>query len=302
MAFYIGFFFLSDIQIQSFVFVMAKEEDHYLAYLEDMYEDRKGQKKVRVRWFHHNQEVKGVIPLRNPHPKEVFITPYAQVISAECVDGPAIVLTPEHYEKCLAAFPHNFLSRVHLCFRQFRSHRVKPFDLSKLRGYSDQAILSCLDLNPLQKPSSDCYGPTAEEDEELSPGDNVKQGAKRTRSCRGRQKFVNDGSCARMPRRKQSMMYESPHMNLKYNLSHRRRISQKHVGTQPCPTPTFKVDEKIEILCQDSGIRGCWFRCTVLRISHKQMKVRYVDVQDEDGCGNLEVCPDAWNFFKIIST
>lgn len=273
---------------------MAKEEDHYLAYLEDMYEDRKGQKKVRVRWFHHNQEVKGVIPLRNPHPKEVFITPYAQVISAECVDGPAIVLTPEHYEKCLAAFPHAFLSRVHLCFRQFRSHRVKPFDLSKLRGYFDQAILSCLDLNPLQKPNSDCYGPTAEEDEELSPGDNVKQGAKRTRSCRGRQRFVNDRSCARIPRRgSQMMMYESPHMNLKYDLLSRRLLSQKHVEPHPWPNPLFKVDEKIELLCQDSGIRGCWFRCTVLRICRKQMKVRYVDVQDEDGCGNLEVCPDA---------
>lgn len=277
------------IVIQSFVFVMAKEEDHYLAYLEDMYEDRKGQKKVRVRWFHHNQEVKGVIPLRNPHPKEVFITPYAQVISAECVDGPAIVLTPEHYEKCLAAFPHAFLSRVHLCFRQFRSHRVKPFDLSKLRGYFDQAILSCLDLNPLQKPNSDCYGPTAEEDEELSPGDNVKQGAKRTRSCRGRQRFVNDRSCARIPRRgSQMMMYESPHMNLKYDLLSRRLLSQKHVEPHPWPNPLFKVDEKIELLCQDSGIRGCWFRCTVLRICRKQMKVRYVDVQDEDGCGNLE--------------
>ena len=281
---------LSNIQIQSFVFVMAKEEDHYLAYLEDMYEDRKGQKKVRVRWFHHNQEVKGVIPLRNPHPKEVFITPYAQVISAECVDGPAIVLTPEHYEKCLAAFPHAFLSRVHLCFRQFRSHRVKPFDLSKLRGYFDQAILSCLDLNLPQKSNSDCYGPTAEEDEELSLGDNGKQGAKRTRSCRGRQRFVNDRSCQRIPRRGgPMMMYGSPHVNLKYDLSSRRLLSQKHVECHPWPPSLFKVDEKIELLCQDSGIRGCWFRCTVLRICRKQMKVRYVDVQDEDGCGNLEV-------------
>lgn len=269
---------------------MAKEEDHYLAYLEDMYEDRKGQKKVRVRWFHHNQEVKGVIPIRNPHPKEVFITPYAQVISAECVDGPAIVLTPEHYEKCLAAFPHAFLSRVHLCFRQFRSHRVKPFDLSKLRGYFDQAILSCLDLNPPQKSYSDCYGPTAEDDEELSPGHNVKQGAKRTRSCRGRQRFVNERSCGRIPRQGcQMMMYESPHTNLKYDLSSQRLLSQKHVEPHPWPTPLFKVDEKIELLCQDSGIRGCWFRCTILRICRKQLKVRYVDVQDEDGCGYLEV-------------
>ena len=68
---------------------MAKGENHYLAYLEDMYKGKRGQKKVKVRWFHHNHEVKGIIPIRNPHPKEVFITPYAQVISAECVGGPA---------------------------------------------------------------------------------------------------------------------------------------------------------------------------------------------------------------------
>jgi len=69
-----------------------------------LYENRRGQKKVKVRWFHHNEEVKGAIPVRNPHPREVFITSYSQVISAECVDGPAAVLTREHYEKCTPYF------------------------------------------------------------------------------------------------------------------------------------------------------------------------------------------------------
>ena len=81
------------------VHVMAKGENQNLAYLEDMYEDKKGQKTVKVRWFHHNLEVKGVISLRNPHPKEVFMTPYAQVISGKCVDGLATHQTREHYEK-----------------------------------------------------------------------------------------------------------------------------------------------------------------------------------------------------------
>ena len=78
-----------------------------------------------MRWFHYNREVKGVIPLQNPHSKEVFITPYAQVISAECVDGPATVLTREHYDRCSTVFPHALLAKVHLCHRQFRSNRVK---------------------------------------------------------------------------------------------------------------------------------------------------------------------------------
>lgn len=248
------------IEIQSFVFVMAEEEKRHLAYLEDMYEDRKGQKKVKVRWFHHIQEVQAVITLRNTHPKEVFITPYAQVISVECVDGPAIVLTREHYEKCIAVFPQDLLARVHLCFRQFKSNRVKPFKLSKLRGYFDQPIFSCLDPDFL-------------EEEELSPGDNVKSGAKKTRSSRG---------CQKMP-------YEQPSCKkLKYDMVRMRVDASKYLACKPWHTPVFKANEKIELLCQDSGIRGCWFRCTVLEVSKRQIKVQYDDLKDEDGCGNLE--------------
>ncbi|KAM7498987.1 hypothetical protein LguiA_023401 [Lonicera macranthoides] len=247
------------IAIQSFVFVMAEEDNRHLAYLEDMYEDRKGQKKVKVRWFHHNQEVLGVISLRNSHPKEVFITPYAQVISVECVDGPAIVLTREHYEKCLPVIPHDLLARVHLCFRQFKSNRVKPFKLNKLRGYYDQPIFSCV-------------GPDYLEVEEFSPGENVKVGAKRTRSCRGRQMLPYKASCR----------------DLRYNMLSRKMIFRKHVENQVWDKQLFKANEKIELLCQDSGIRGCWFRCTVLQVARRQIKVQYDDVKDEDGCGNLE--------------
>ncbi|KAG8636966.1 hypothetical protein MANES_15G061700v8 [Manihot esculenta] len=274
--------------IQSFVFVMAKGENHYLAYLEDMYEDKRGQKKVKVRWFHHNQEVKGVVPLRNAHPKEVFITPYSQVISAECVDGPATVLTREHYEECLAAFPNALSTRVHLCFRQFRSNKVKPFDLSKLRGYFDQQILSCLNAKPF--PGADSigigYGLTGE-DEGLSPDENVKLGAKRTRSCRGSETFVTDHSGVGISGSR-SMTYEPSCFNSRYGMSGKRLPPLKHVESQLRCSLQFKVDEKIELLCQDSGIRGCWFRCTVLQVSQKQIKVQYDDLQDEDEYGNLE--------------
>lgn len=275
------------IAIQSFVFVMAKGENHYLAYLEDMYEDKRFQKKVKVRWFHHTQEVKGITPIRNPHPKEVFITPYAQVISAECVDGLATVLTREHYEKCLASFPHSLLTRVHLCYRQFRNNRVKPFDLSKLRGYFDQPILSCLGPDSFPRPDSISYGLTGEESEQLGPAENVKLGAKRTRS--GKTSHMADHSGDRNSGRLRQMVKYEPYENLGYGLSGSRRLlSLKHVECRPWYAPLFNVNEKIELLCQDSGIRGCWFRCTVLQVSRKQLKVQYDDVQDEDGCGNLQ--------------
>lgn len=240
---------------------MAKGENRYVAYMEDMYEDKRGQKKVKVRWFHRNQEVKGVIPLQNPHPKEVFITPYVQVISAECVDGPATVLTREHYEKCVLVFPQALLAKVHLCYRQFKSKRVKPFDLSKMHGYLVQPILSYLSPNFL--PNSECMsGTLIGTEDKLDPSDYAKLGTKRTRNGR---------PCQRVPTNRNS--------NIGY--LDRRLLSWY--------TPLFKVDEKIELLCQDSGIRGCWFRCTVLQTSRKQIRVQYNDLLDEEGCGNLEV-------------
>ncbi|KAG9443502.1 hypothetical protein H6P81_014842 [Aristolochia fimbriata] len=273
------------IPIHSFVLVMAEEENHYLAYLEDMYEDKKGQKKVKVRWFHQSQEVVGRIriPPPVPHSKEVFITPYAQVISAECVDGLTTILTPEHYEKCLAGLPYLSSIRIHLCFRQFRNNRIKPFNLSKLQGYFNQTILSCLDLYDASNHKS------GEEDEDYSPEQNSRKGQKRSRSCRGRQRCgTTYSSVGVLGRGTQITSCGPDYQNLRFGLPGRKPLAVKYIGTSQPVIPPFKVDEKIEILCQDSGIRGCWFRCTVLNLSRKQIKVQYDDLQNEDGCGKLE--------------
>ncbi|OVA20153.1 Bromo adjacent homology (BAH) domain [Macleaya cordata] len=260
------------IAIHAFVLIMAKEETHYLAYLEDMYEDRKGQKKVKVRWFHYNQEVEAVIRVSKPHPREVFITPHSQVISAECVDGPATVLTPEHYEKCLAILPHTSSERVYLCFRQFKSNKVKPFDLSKLRGYFEQAILSCL-----------------EEEEELVKGKGIKMGSKKIRSSRGQQRTLTNSSGGKVSGQSSAMTSSGPaNQNLKLGLSDSRPLTVNSVGIQPSISLPFKVKDKIELLSNDSGIRGCWFRCKILQASQKQLKVQYDDLQDVDGPGNLK--------------
>ncbi|RYR20968.1 hypothetical protein HN51_035656 [Arachis hypogaea] len=269
--------------VQSFVFVMGKGENHYVAYLEDMYEDRRGQKKVKARWFHHNQEVKGVIPIRNPHPREVFITPYSQVISAECIDGPAAVLSREHYEKCMPCFSPTSSDRIHMCFRQFRSNKVKPFDLSKLRGYYDQPILSCLQFDSMLNPKGNSL---AGGDEELSAGENVKLRAKR-RDRGTPQSLMGRQGVRKLVRSQQMMVYKNS-QGVNNSRTDRKLFSQKEVESQPWYNVTYKIDDKIEVLCQDSGIRGCWFRCTVVQVSRKEMKAQYDDIQDEDGSGNLE--------------
>ncbi|XVE87644.1 hypothetical protein DITRI_Ditri19aG0004400 [Diplodiscus trichospermus] len=271
------------IAVHSFVFIMAEEENHYLGYLEDMYEDKKGQKKVKVRWFHHSREVKGV--QLNPHPREVFITPHVQVISAECVNGLATVLTPSHYEKYVAIAPQTSQLVVHMCFRQFKDNKVKPFTLTKLRGYSNQAILSSLDGPLVPKQKCKNHKSHEEDDGALTSDDPVRLTAKRNRSCGGQDRFESDsGGRNSVPVPNQIMKCQPSYPKIKL------RFSRKTTGiaSQLQSPLSFKVDEKIELLCQDSGIRGCWFRCKVLKASPKHLKVRYVDVQDVDGSGNLE--------------
>ncbi|PSS24763.1 DUF724 domain-containing protein [Actinidia chinensis var. chinensis] len=273
------------IAVHSFVFVMAEEESHYVGYLEDLYEDKMGQKKVKVRWFHQNREIYGVIPQLNPHPREVFITPHVQVISAECIDGPATVLTPKHYKKCEAIVSHNSAAGIHMCFRQFVNNKVKPFSLSKLRGYLNQAIISSLDGLLVSKHRTKGHKTNGEDDEDFAHDSDAGQGVKRNRNC-----GENDaGSCGAMKAipRNQITKSEPTYKKLRIKLSRREPSNIKLVGPQTPSHASFKVDENIELLCQDSGIRGCWFRCKVLQTSPKRLKVQYVDVQDAAESGNL---------------
>lgn len=264
----------------SFVLVMSEGENRYLAYLEDLYEDKKGLKKVRVRWFHQNQEIACTIPPPTPHPCEVFITPYSQVISAECVDDIATVLTPDHYEKCLATLPYSSSAGIRFCFRQYSKNKFKSFDVSTLRGYFHQAVFSCLDICSVSV-----------DEDEFGQGSTIKRGgSKRIRFVKGAHKrFLTDSLGVKASSHANHTKNCKPaYQNSKYDLTIRRPLSVKFIGPRNSVTPPFDIDEKIELLCQDSGIRGCWFKCTVLQLSHKRVKVRYDDVQDEDGCGNLE--------------
>ncbi|KAE8680267.1 Pectin lyase-like superfamily protein [Hibiscus syriacus] len=197
-------------------------ENHYLAYLEDMYEDKRGQKKVKVRWFHHTKEVKGVIPVRNPHPKEVFITTYSQVISAECVDGLASVLTREHYEKCAAVFPDALLARAHVCSRHLSS-----------------------------EPESTSHGLNEEEDEQ-SAGVNVKLGNKRSRTNRSSERFVTEHSGNRTSSN-HLVTYDTSCKKIKYALSGKKLLSLKHAGSLYRHGSLFKMKVQYDDVQDEDG-------------------------------------------------
>ncbi|KAH1040962.1 hypothetical protein AAZX31_09G012400 [Glycine max] len=273
------------INVHSFVYIMAEEENHYLGYVEDMYEDKKRQKKVKVRWFHHGQEVKHVIPQLNLQEGEVFITPHVQVISAECVNGPATVLTPKHYEKYLAAVPHTSLSEIHMCFRQFKNNKLKPFTLTKLRGYSNQTVLSSLNSPTLSKRKAKFEKSRTDDDENFTQDDALRSSNKRNRSSKDH--VLEKGfSCLQISVPvKEMTKCEPKHPSLKLKLS-RKTLGIKVIG--PKPQLSFQVGAKIEVLCQDSGIRGCWFRCKILSMSPRLLKVQYDDLLDIDGPQKLE--------------
>ncbi|KAL5197869.1 hypothetical protein ABZP36_001381 [Zizania latifolia] len=266
------------ISTHSFVLVMSEEESRYLAYLEDMYEDKKGQKKVKVRWFHQNQEFACAIPPPPPHPCEVFITPYSQVISVECVDDIATVLTPEHYEKCANTLPNSSMVGIRFCFRQYSKNKFKRFDLRTLRGYFSQAVVLSLKIPPEQeKDGSDIVKAI----EHCTPGKTKfqKQFERLYSKCLGTK-------ICRGPQSDSIASYQKPG----HKQCPRKHLSVKFVGPQNQLMPTYRVGDKIEVLSQDSGIVGCWFRCTVLKLctNHNKLKVQYDDLQNADDSGRLK--------------
>ncbi|KAI3440216.1 BAH domain-containing protein [Psidium guajava] len=255
------------IAIHSFALILAEEGCLYLGYVEDMCEDKKGLKKVKVRWFYQNEEVQHVIPQLNLHPREVLITPYVQMISAECVEGPATVLTAQHYEKCVASVSQASAAGIYMCSRQFKNNKVKPFSLAKLRGYPSQAILSCLDSSFVCKTKSMVPNKNGEDKEECKAIDG------------------SGGSGTKIPEPQSQTPSAYPKLKLKLS---RKNTGIKITTVKPQVPFSFRVNDKIELLCQDSGIRGCWFRCQIMQMSEKRLKVKYDDLLDADDSAKLE--------------
>ncbi|KAL5659385.1 hypothetical protein ACJX0J_032548, partial [Zea mays] len=256
------------ISTHTFVLVLSEEQNRYLAYLEDMYEDKKGQKKIKVRWFHQNQEIACAIP-PPPHPCEVFITPFTQVISVECVDDIATVLTRDHYEKCSHAM--SIMTGIRFCSRQYSKNKFKYFDLRTLRGYFSQAVVRSMKFPAeSEKDSEYCTPGKAKFPKQL---ERLYSKCLGTKICRSPQADSIPSY--------QILSNEQPPG---------KHLSIKFIVPQNQLKPTYNTGDRLEILSQDSGIIGCWFRCTVLKscTNHNRLKVQYDDLQNADDSGRLE--------------
>lgn len=274
------------ISVHDFVFVMAEEYKRLVAYVEDLYEDTKANKMVVVRWFHKVDEVGIVLP-PDINDREIFFSLCLQDLSVECIDGLAAVLSAQDFDKFQNEARHRFVSlQPYLCRRQIDNDDVKSFDITQVQGYWSQELLRSMYATPgtsLKLRLKITHGGSRS-----SPNREGISGPKeRSRlngtdiSARGAVRDVNKSrspSVVGSRGEKHARIPSGPPL-LRKELLKQKLLQQKKHLAPGC---------HVEVLSQDSGIRGCWFRCVVLKRHHDKVKVRYEDVQDADDAGNLE--------------
>ncbi|KAL3323364.1 hypothetical protein AABB24_037810 [Solanum stoloniferum] len=264
------------ITVNSFALFTVKEESQHLGYLEDFYENKKGQKKAKVRCFEHFQDIKCAIPELDGHPREVLITSHVEVIQANCIDALATVLTPGDYDKYISLVPKNLSSGVYMCYREIK-YKVMLFSLNELEGYYSQAIFT---MSRNQQAKLKSKGHMLHEVKHITREDPPTQG------LRGSRSVGKSGIRRPIPGNpiRKAEPSTCPMLNIKFP-------SIVPVGIQlvePQYKLSIEVGDNLEVLCQDSGLRGCWFRCKVLEVSQKRMKLQYDDIQDCDAPEKLE--------------
>lgn len=254
-----------DLQAQEFVFVLAEEGKRLVAYLDDMYEDTRGNKMVVVRWFHKIDEVGFVLP-HNYNDREIFFSLCLQDLSIECIDGLATVLSPEHYEKFISEATHTVLMPF-VCSELFDNDEVKPFDITRVKGYWKQEI-----LKKSNRYVSEAVG--------LRPNKRIrwsKESELYTKSPDNGE-FVENSL----------QVCDGTYLDCKRGV--KKVSNRENSSTVHKPEQYLAVGSEVEVLSQDSGIRGCWFRALILKKHKDKVKVQYKDLKDAvDDSKNLEV-------------
>lgn len=254
------------ISVHDFVYVLAEEGKRLVAYLDDLYEDSRGNKMAVVRWFHKVDEVGLDLP-HSYNDKEIFFSLCLQDLSIKCIDGLATVLSPQHYENFLKVDAHTKLD-LFVCRNQFDNEVVKPFDITQVKGYWKQNIHRFMSLTT----SNSC--PT------LQSTDATKLGSSEPDAdgIRPRKKLrrLVDTDMHAMPPTIREAGASGPHDS---DFNPKKRTLAEYASMQKHQYP---IGSEIEVLSQDSGIRGIWFKAVVIKKHKDKLKVRYQDIKDAD--------------------
>ncbi|XP_022727367.1 uncharacterized protein LOC111283189 isoform X2 [Durio zibethinus] len=246
------------ISIHDFVYVLAEDDKRLFAHLEDLYETLEA-----TRW-----------------------------LCIECIDGLATVLSPVHFKKFLNEATHTQLEPF-VCCKQFENDDVKPFDLTQVKGYWKQDILR--DMYCLS-PSNVCVSRQQRADDQKTDC-NVDDGVgirSRKRYCQSKDDDVYthysgnresmDASCADVQDFWNSKNGTESFSFIGGSYAFLSANEAKHYSSQH-----LKVGSQVEVLAQDSGMRGCWFRARIIKNHKDKVKVQYHDIQDAaDEANKLE--------------
>ncbi|GMH06969.1 hypothetical protein Nepgr_008809 [Nepenthes gracilis] len=177
-----------------------------------------------------------------------------QASSAKGIDDLAIVLSCEHFEKCMAGYSPSHPPKTHFCFQQFQHNKINPFDFSTLRGYFNQPNISCLVAYTFLTTLVKAFNADA----------NVVRGNERTRNFGEQQCFLKVPSGVE---HRKKIAYETPCQDIKYYMPSRRLLTFKNEGCgnleewvldfgvrclgrptiRPCPPYTNAADPSHEI-------------------------------------------------------
>ncbi|KVH97634.1 uncharacterized protein LOC112523554 [Cynara cardunculus var. scolymus] len=254
------------ISVHNFVYVLAEEGKRLVAYLDDLYEDSRGNKMAVVRWFHKVDEVGLDLP-HSYNDKEIFFSLCLQDLSIECIDGLATVLSPQHYEKFLKVDAHTKLDPF-VCRHQFDNEVVKPFDITQVKGYWKQNIHRFMSLTT----SNGCPKLQSTDATKLESSHLDAVGIRPRKKLRR----LVDTEMQAVPTTIKEAGVSGPldgEVNFKERTLAEYASMQKH---------QYTIGSEIEVLSQDSGIRGIWFKAVVIKKHKDKLKVRYQDIKDAD--------------------